>query len=89
MPRFFRIFRKKLRLRARRQYLLARAIRRGRGLKPVQDRTRRIRPGDILLFMVLRNEKIRLPFFLDNYRRMGSSTSWSWTTARTTADANT
>lgn len=71
MPRFFRIFRKKLRLRARRQYLLARAIRRGRGLKPVQDRTRRIRPGDILLFMVLRNEKIRLPFFLDYYRRMG------------------
>ena len=49
MPRFFRIFRKKLRLRARRQYLLARAIRRGRALKPVQDRTRRIRPGDILL----------------------------------------
>ncbi|MTH34546.1 glycosyltransferase family 2 protein [Paracoccus limosus] len=71
MPRPFRTLRRKLRLRARRQYLLARAIRRRRRLRPVQNRTRRIRPGDILLFMSMRNEKIRLPWFLDYYRRLG------------------
>lgn len=60
-----------MRLRALRQYLLARAIRRRRRLRPVQDRTRRIRSGDILLFMSMRNEKIRLPWFLDYYRNMG------------------
>nr|WP_155042740.1 glycosyltransferase family 2 protein [Paracoccus shanxieyensis] len=60
-----------MRLRARRQWLLGRAIRRRRRLKPVQNRTRRIQAGDILLFMSMRNEKIRLPYFLDYYRRMG------------------
>lgn len=71
MPRPFRTLRRKLRLRARRQYLLARAIRRHRRLRAVQNRTRRIRPGDILLFMTMRNEKIRLPWFLDYYRSLG------------------
>lgn len=37
----------------------------------MQNRTRRIHRGDILLFMSMRNENIRLPFFLDYYRRMG------------------
>ena len=71
MPRLFRNLRRKLRLRARRQYLLARAIRRRRRLRPVQNRTRRIKRGDILLFMSMRNEKVRIPWFLDYYRRMG------------------
>ncbi|MFT4014291.1 MAG: glycosyltransferase family 2 protein [Paracoccus sp. (in: a-proteobacteria)] len=66
-----RILRRKLRLRALRQYLLARAIRRRRRLKPVSIHTRRIRPGDILLFMSMRNEAVRLPYFLDYYRKIG------------------
>ncbi len=35
------------------------------------DRTEAIRPGQTLVFTTLRNEKIRLPYFLDYYRRMG------------------
>lgn len=35
------------------------------------DRTKRIEKGDILLFSTLRNEKIRLPYFLDYYRKIG------------------
>ncbi|SMO97885.1 glycosyltransferase family 2 protein [Paracoccus laeviglucosivorans] len=60
-----------MKLRACRQWLLARAIRRRRRLRPVQNRTKRIHSGDILLFMSMRNEKVRLPYFLDYYRRMG------------------
>lgn len=71
MPRLFGNYRRKLRLRARRQWLLGRAIRRRRHLRPVADRSARIRPGDILLFTTLRNEALRLPWFLDYYRRMG------------------
>lgn len=71
MPRLFRFLRRQFRLRARRQWLLGRAIRRGRGVRPVADRTAAIRPGQILLFTVLRNEAVRLPYFLDYYRRKG------------------
>ena len=35
------------------------------------DRTQAIKPKDILLFSTLRNERIRLPFFLKYYRDMG------------------
>jgi len=60
------------RLRAR-HYLPARAAaeRHGRDLQPVQDHTGSIRPGDILCVVVLRNEAVRLPFFLKHYRGMG------------------
>jgi hypothetical protein len=71
VPRLFRFYRRQLQYRARRQWLLARAIRRRRGLRPVVDRTGLIRPGDILLFTVLRNEAVRMPYFLDYYRKMG------------------
>jgi len=71
VPRLFRILRRKLRLRAHRQWLLARAIRRHRRLRPVCDRTASIRPGDILLFMTMRDEALRLPWFLDYYRKLG------------------
>ena len=71
MPRLFRFLRRQFRLRARRQWLLGRAIRRGRWVRPVADRTAAIRPGQILLFTVLRNEAVRLPYFLDYYRRKG------------------
>lgn len=71
MPRLWSEYRRRFRLRVRRQWLLARAIRRHRRLRPVVDRTRAIAPGDILLFMAMRNEAPRLPYFLDYYRRLG------------------
>jgi hypothetical protein len=40
-------------------------------LRPVADRTAQIKPEDLLVFSTLRNERIRLPFFLDYYRKMG------------------
>nr|WP_155093983.1 glycosyltransferase family 2 protein [Paracoccus aestuariivivens] len=58
-------------MRARRQGLLFRAFRARSRLRPIEVRTKRIRSDDILLFMTIRNEKIRLPFFLEYYRRMG------------------
>lgn len=54
-----------------RQYLLARALRSGWRLRVLSDRTDRIAPGDLLVFVTLRNENPRLPWFLDYYRRMG------------------
>ncbi len=48
-----------------------RAFRKRRELVPVIDRTARIRSGDILVFSTLRNERIRLPWFLRYYRDMG------------------
>ncbi len=35
------------------------------------NRTRAIRPDDILLYSTLRNERVRLPYFLDYYRDLG------------------
>ncbi len=58
-------------LRARRQYLLGRAIRRRRNLCMVADRTAQIGRSDILLFLTMRNEKLRLPYFLEYYRKLG------------------
>ena len=57
-----RLERKKLRLRARV---------RARDLRPVSDRTAGIARGGVLLFSTIRNEAIRLPYFLDYYRRLG------------------
>lgn len=37
------------------------------------DRTQQIKAGHILLFSTLRNEKVRLPYFLNYYREMGVS----------------
>lgn len=37
----------------------------------INDRTSTIRPGDILLFSTLRNEDVRLPYFLKYYRGLG------------------
>jgi Glycosyl transferase family 2 len=48
-----------------------RAYRKSRELTPVALRTDLIGKHDILLFSTLRNERKRLPFFLDYYRRMG------------------
>jgi len=59
------------RLRLWRQYLLARALRRGRQLVPVVNRLPDRRDQPILLFSTLRNERPRLAYFLDYYRRLG------------------
>ena len=59
------------RMRVRRRYWLARALRRRRQLSAASDRTSAIRRGDILAFTTCRNERVRLPYFLDYYRRLG------------------
>jgi glycosyltransferase involved in cell wall biosynthesis len=47
------------------------AVRHSRDLQARQKNLTRIRPNDILLFAVMKNEAHRLPFFLDYYRRLG------------------
>lgn len=59
------------RLRLRRQRLLWRAFRRRRQLSPVVNRMDQCRPQPMLLFSTLRNERIRLPYFLAYYRKLG------------------
>ncbi|OYW58216.1 MAG: glycosyl transferase family 2 [Rhodobacterales bacterium 12-65-15] len=59
------------RLRVRRQYLLVRAFRRRRQLQPVANRLASCPPQPILLFATLRNERVRLPYFLQYYRKLG------------------
>jgi hypothetical protein len=58
-------------MRIRRKYRLARALRKSRELTCVQDNTKAIRPDDILLVSTMRNEQIRLPYFLEYYRGLG------------------
>ncbi|MGV6849160.1 MAG: glycosyltransferase family 2 protein [Marinibacterium sp.] len=60
-------------LRLKRKRWRARSWRKHREMTPVVDRTGAIRRSDLLAFTTLRNEKIRLPFFLDYYRKLGIS----------------
>ncbi|MGH1369962.1 MAG: glycosyltransferase family 2 protein [Maritimibacter sp.] len=48
-----------------------RALRKRRELRPVVNKTETIKPSDIIVFCTLRNEKVRLPFFLRYYRNLG------------------
>jgi len=50
---------------------LLRAVRKRRALSVVAKRTEAIKPDDILLFSTLRNERVRLPYFLRYYRELG------------------
>ncbi len=59
----------KMRLRRKRAHI--RAFRKHFSLTPMADRTRAIRPGDVLLFSTFRNEHVRLPYFLQYYRKLG------------------
>lgn len=59
------------RLRWKRRRLLARALRARHDLTARTDRTAAIRSGDILCFSCIRNEAVRLPWFLDHHRRLG------------------
>jgi hypothetical protein len=58
-------------LRWQRKRLIARAVLKRRDLMPVMDRTQDIRPGAILLMSTVRNERVRLPYFLQYYRNLG------------------
>ena len=58
-------------MRLRRKYGRIRAFRRRRELEAVTDRTDAIRPADVMVFSTIRNERIRLPYFLKYYRAMG------------------
>lgn len=58
-------------MRVRRKRRLVRAVRKSFELKAVEDRTSLIRANDILLFCTMRNEKVRLPYFLSYYRELG------------------
>ncbi|MEM6477744.1 MAG: glycosyltransferase family 2 protein [Pseudomonadota bacterium] len=58
-------------MRLHRKRYIARAIRKRRELRNVVNRTNEIRKGDILLFSTQRNEKVRLPYFLEYYRDLG------------------
>jgi hypothetical protein len=59
------------RLRLRRKRLLLRAKAKRRQLQVVVDRTADLRPAPILLFVTVRNERVRLPYFLEYYRKLG------------------
>ncbi len=59
------------RMRLRRKRCHLRAYRRSRDLSVVRDRTRAIGPEAILLTSTLRNERVRLPYFLRYYRDLG------------------
>lgn len=59
------------RLRWKRRRLLWRAFRKRRELTPIEDRTDSISSGDVLGFLTVRNEALRLPFFLAHHRRLG------------------
>ncbi|MET4130233.1 hypothetical protein ACSSV8_000790 [Roseovarius sp. MBR-79] len=59
------------RMRLRRKRAKVRAFRKHFSLRPVADRTGHINPGDVLLFSTLRDEYVRLPYFLQYYRDLG------------------
>lgn len=58
-------------MRLARKRLRVRAWRKRHELRSVVNRTAHIRQGEILLFSTLRNERVRLPYFLEYYRNMG------------------
>lgn len=58
-------------LRLSRKRARLRAYRKGLQLRSVADRTARIGGRDILAFTTLRNERLRLPYFLNYYRDLG------------------
>lgn len=61
------------RMRLRRKRVKIRAYRKHFSLRPVANRTDAIKPGDILLFCTLRDEMVRLPYFMQYYRDLGVS----------------
>ncbi len=62
---------KSYRLRLERRRWRARAFRKRRELSELRNRTQQIGSSDVLLFCTLRNERVRLPYFLSYYRELG------------------
>ncbi|MCG7629525.1 glycosyltransferase family 2 protein [Epibacterium sp. MM17-32] len=60
------------RLRWKRRRCLWRALRARHRLQQVVNNTRNIKPGDVVVVVVLRNEHQRLPHFLQYYRDLGA-----------------
>jgi len=60
-------------LRLERKRKRVRSLRKRRELRIVSNRTTDIRSDDILVFSTLRNERIRLPYFLEYYRNLGAN----------------
>lgn len=58
-------------LRLERKRFLVRAWRKSRGLENVANRTDAIKDGDVLCFCTLRDELVRLKYFLNFYRERG------------------
>ena len=58
-------------MRLERKRLQIRAARKQLELSEVVNRTKAIGKGDVLAFTTLRNEAVRLPYFLKYYRQMG------------------
>ena len=58
-------------MRLRRKRHLARALVKANQLKSIQDYTSNIRQSDIILVSTVRNEAIRMPYFLRYYRELG------------------
>lgn len=56
---------------AKERYLNSLDRKAGRCLAARQDNTGNIKPSDIILFCCLRNERIRMPFFFEYYKRIG------------------
>lgn len=59
------------RLHLRRRRFLLRAVRKSFELELIVKRTHTIKPGDVLTFSTVRNEIIRLPYFLEHHRKLG------------------
>lgn len=59
------------RLRWKRRRLLWRSYRSRHQLTSEVDRTGQIRGADVLCFATVRNERVRLPYFLEHYRQLG------------------
>jgi hypothetical protein len=59
------------RLRVKRKRYQARARLKRHELVPLRDLTDAIRPHDILAVLTMRNERLRLTYFLDYYRKLG------------------
>ena len=59
------------RLRLERKRWRLRALRKRRQLVALQNNTKRIAKDDILLVATVRNERVRLPYFLRYYRQLG------------------
>ena len=59
------------RMRLRRKRRILRCLRQSRNLVPVLNRTSQIHRDDLLLVSTVRNEMVRLPYFLQYYRDLG------------------